>query len=65
MESRKVMKLFFEKMGIFCRNGRDYKRKTNCLIRNMFHSVYKQRAFKENIIDVPRKTRELICRGTF
>ena len=31
----------------------------------MFHSVYKQRAFKENIIDVPRKTRELICWGTF
>ena len=31
----------------------------------MFHSVYKQRAFKENIIDVPRKTRKLICRGTF
>ena len=31
----------------------------------MFHSVYKQRAFKENIIGVPRKTRELICWGTF
>ena len=31
----------------------------------MFHSVYKQQAFKENIIGVPRKTRELICWGTF
>lgn len=59
------MKLFLEKMGLFCRNGMDYKRKTNCLIRNMFHSVYKQRAFKENILGVPRKTRELIYRGTF
>ena len=31
----------------------------------MFHSVYKQRAFKENIIGVPRKLRKIICRGTF
>lgn len=31
----------------------------------MFHSVYKQRAFKENIIDVPQKTRKFICWGTF
>jgi len=38
----KLWENFLEKMGLFCRNGRDYKRKTNCLIRNMLHSVYKQ-----------------------
>lgn len=31
----------------------------------MFHSVYKQRAFKENIIGVPQKLRKIICWGTF
>lgn len=30
----------------------------------MFHSVYKQRAFKENIIGVPRKTTKLLYWGT-
>ena len=30
----------------------------------MFHSVYKQRAFKENIIGVPQKLRKLLYRGT-